>query len=262
MATWEDGPEYAPYQRPDEFHMPPVEPLPYPPPAPGLAAAPFERPVFAEPQAPVVALATLVPVVEDVRDPQEPFAVVTDSLTADHGFGAVRWSAPGAPIAGALVAGPPVAHAAWPPPPESGPFPAPGTPQWFGPGPYAPPPAPPAVTFSQVLTATTPGLIICLVIGGVLAVLAPLMLVISALLANRVQAGESTVRRAFGIAVTCLIAAAVYTGSDAYSFSEWWAGLGLIAVVFCWLMVVVVLVIVRRALKDPGSAAPRRATWG
>ena len=262
MATWEDGPEYAPYVRPDDFQVPPGEPLPYPPPTPTLAGAPSERPVFAEPRAPVVALATLVPVVEDVRDPQQPFAVVADSLTTDSGWGAVRWSSPSTPVA----PGP------WPAPPEpaqfptpqfpTAQFPTPGTPQWFGPGPYAPPPAPPAVTFSQVLTAATPGLIICLVIGGVLGVLAPLLLVISALLANRVRAGESTVRRAFGIAVTCLIAAAVYTGSDAYSFTEWWAGLGLIALVFCWVMVVVVLVIVHRALKDPGSAAPRRATWG
>jgi hypothetical protein len=252
MATWEDGPEYAPYERPDEFQVPPVEPLLFAPPAPALPAAPPERPVFAEPQAPLAALATLVPTVEDERDPQVPFAVVTDSLTTDSGWGAVRWSAPSTPVAASP----------WPPPPDPGQFPAPGTPQWFGPGPYAPPPAPQVVSFSQVLTATTPGLIICLVIGGFLGLLAPLMLVISALLANRVKAGESNVRRAFGIAVTCLIAAAVYTGSGAYSFSEWWAGLGLIALVFCWLMVVVVLVIVHRALKDPGSAAPRRATWG
>ena len=252
MATWEDGPEYAPYVRPDDFEVPPGEPLPYPPPEPTLAAAPPERPVFAEPEAPVAALATLVPVVDDVRDPQQPFAVVTDSLTTDSGWGAVRWSAPSTPVA----------DSPWPAPPEPGQFPAPGTPQWFGPGPYAPPPAPPAVTVSHVLTAATPGLIICLVIGGILAVLAPLLLVIGALLANRVRAGESTVRSAFGIAVTCLIAAAVYTGLDAYSFSEWWAGLGLIALVFCWLMVVVVLVIVHRALKDPGSAPPRRSTWG
>jgi hypothetical protein len=252
MATWEDGPEYAPYVRPDEFQLPPVEPLPYPPPVPALPAAPPERPGFAQPQDPVAALATLVPVEDDVRDPQVPFAVVTDSLTTDSGWGAVRWSAPTAPVAAGV----------WPPPPDAGQFPIPGTPQWFGPGPYAPPPEPPAVTFSQVLTAATPGLIVCLVIGGVLALLAPIMLVISALLANRVRAGESTVRRAFGIAVTCLIAAAVYTGSNAYSFNEWWAGLGLIGLVSCWVMVVVVLVIVRRALQDPGSAAPRRATWG
>jgi hypothetical protein len=52
MATWEDGPEYAPIERPDEFSTPDAAPLgatePYVQPS---ANAPIQRPAFGDPQA-------------------------------------------------------------------------------------------------------------------------------------------------------------------------------------------------------------------
>ena len=65
MATWEDGPEYAPIERPDEFSTPDAAPLgatePYVQPS---ANAPIQRPAFGDPQAPVIALVDLVPAPE------------------------------------------------------------------------------------------------------------------------------------------------------------------------------------------------------
>jgi hypothetical protein len=75
MATWEDGPEYAPLERPEEFTSPAVEPLDLAPPPPVPAALPAQRPVFTDPSDPVAPLAALVPAPADDRDPQQPFAV-------------------------------------------------------------------------------------------------------------------------------------------------------------------------------------------
>lgn len=83
MASWTDGPEYAPRVRPDAFVAPDAAPLagPAEPAAtpPGPAAA--ERPEFGEPpDAP--ALAGLGVPAGELRDPATPFAAVTTPLTA------------------------------------------------------------------------------------------------------------------------------------------------------------------------------------
>ena len=63
MASWEDGPEYAPIERPDGFSVPSAAPLSVTEPYVQHAAdAPIVRPVFGTPQAPVRPLADLVPV--------------------------------------------------------------------------------------------------------------------------------------------------------------------------------------------------------
>ena len=50
MATWEDGPEYAPIERPSDFQSPDASPLTIAPPHTQLAAwAPKNRPVFDSP---------------------------------------------------------------------------------------------------------------------------------------------------------------------------------------------------------------------
>ena len=95
MATWEDGPEYAPVERPAEFTRPAVAPLSVAPPAEQMAAlAPKERPAFDDPSAPVAPLETLLPDVEETRDPQLPFAVVSSTMTSDSAWGALHWGPP------------------------------------------------------------------------------------------------------------------------------------------------------------------------
>jgi len=92
MATWEDGPEYAPVERPAEFFVPPGPPLETQPdaPAPQLQP-PLPRPAFDEPQQPGVPLVELVPDVADPRDPARPFDVVSSTVTAmDSAWGAAH----------------------------------------------------------------------------------------------------------------------------------------------------------------------------
>ncbi|MDN5760895.1 MAG: hypothetical protein L0H41_01070 [Microlunatus sp.] len=180
MATWEDGPEYAPLERPDAFAQPPATTLETPPPPIVTPPAPTARPGFENPTVAVPELAGLVPAPPDQRDPNEPFGVVTSNMTAEtSAWASAHWTTaqstgrgdrpgspatgaphPGAlPPAGAPVFPPPSGTAAFPPPtahgypppgaqpfplsgppPASGPFPAPGTDQWFAPGGYPTPP--------------------------------------------------------------------------------------------------------------------------
>lgn len=88
MATWEDGPEYAPVERPQEFRAPDVAPLDQ---APSRSlrsdAAPDERPDLQPPQQPVAALDMLTATdAHETRDPTQAFqvvqAVMTDSTSA------------------------------------------------------------------------------------------------------------------------------------------------------------------------------------
>ena len=95
MATWEDGPEYAPLERPEAFAEPAVATvgLQAPPPSPSAAPAPVERPVFADPTQPVPALATLVPEPPAARNPEQPFDVVSSVMTADtSAWASAHWT--------------------------------------------------------------------------------------------------------------------------------------------------------------------------
>ncbi|HEY5784754.1 MAG TPA: hypothetical protein VIT65_08250 [Microlunatus sp.] len=106
MATWEDGPEYAPLERPDAFVDPSVATvgLEAPPPTPPVPPAPTERPAFADPEQPAPALASLVPPPPAQRDPNLPFDVAASVMTAETS----AWASahfPTAP-AGPTAAGP------------------------------------------------------------------------------------------------------------------------------------------------------------
>ncbi len=288
MATWEDGPEYAPLERPSDFAGPTAAPLDMAPPVEQPAAyAPKDRPTFTDPSAPVAPLATLVPPLDNPRDPQLPFETVSSNLTSDSAWGALHWSPPSglpaatAPGLGAAPAstgstpwGPTVGGSPWPapeqpltlssagPPAAPGAFPAPGTPEWFSPGSYpAPPPAGP-ITLKQVLTAATPGLCVCLAIGGMIYVLAPIILAVALGLSTRVLVAKAAVRRAFAIAVGAVAFFAVIGAiTNLTGFADWWGFVGTWSLVICWVMLGVLLALVYRGLKNPGPA-PRRATWG
>lgn len=154
MATWEDGPEYAPLQPPDQFSLPDAPPLSVASPPEALPDVPGDRPGFGDPDRPVAALAALDPDAGgDDRDPRQPFDVESQTMTeggnTGGAWGAAHWRPPtGAPIQPTATA-----QAGWGPPPgpqapPTGPvavqssapgsvagMPAPGTPEWFGPGP-------------------------------------------------------------------------------------------------------------------------------
>ncbi|GAB3622916.1 hypothetical protein GCM10027418_09980 [Mariniluteicoccus endophyticus] len=114
MATWEDGPEYAPAQRPDAFRSPAAPPLDVAPPRPRPSAdAPRALPVFRQDR-PAPPLESLAPRGDDPRDPHQEFEVASSTLTEpDSAWGAVAthhapqqvWSPPtGAPVVAAAPA--------------------------------------------------------------------------------------------------------------------------------------------------------------
>jgi len=283
MATWEDGPEYAPLERPAEFTAPAVQPLDVAPPPPPPAELPDRHPAFAEPPEPVAPLAALVPAPADDRDPTEPFAVVSSNLTSGSAWGSAHQVAPLTPTFPQTASGPapaPLAAApGWPAAaatpwpaegatpgpqgfPTSGPFPAPGTPQWFGPGPYQEQPAEVPIDARHVLQAATPGLLVVLAIGAIIFVLSPLMLVVAYALSSRVTAAQSQVRRALGIALAALgFIGLLGLGTLTFGFGEWWTYIGLRALLVCWLMLAIVTALVYRGLKQAQPPRPRPLDW-
>lgn len=267
MATWEDGPEYAPLERPVDFGRPPVAELDVAPPvAPQAASAPQDRPVFSAPPVPVAPLATLVPTPEAPRDPQLPFDVAAATLTGDGAWGALHWSPPSGlppaePYAGPLGSQQPMSLSATPAPVGPSGYPAPGTPQWFTPA-RSEPPADVPVTVSRVLQAATPGLCIILVLGGLIYTLAPILLAVALALSGRVTVGQPAVRRVFITAVSLLGLLAVGGAlTNQTGFVDWWHFVGLWGLVLCWAVLGTLLWLVRRALLTP-DVSPRRATWG
>ena len=316
MATWEDGPEYAPLERPAEFTSPAVEPLDVAPPVPQPPAAlPSQPPVFDEPPQPVAPLASLVPPPKDGRDPQEPFAVVSSNLTSGSAWGSAHQpvplavTAPQHPLGGpaptpvapawpGAASGWPAPAPAWPTPapgpepwppavapgqqatgfpppgpfpaqgqppgyPPSGPFPAPGTPQWFGPGSYGEQQsAPDRVDARRVLDAVTPGLLIVLAIGGIIAVLAPITLSLAFPLANRVGAAREQVRRTLGVALVALgFFGLVGLTLSPLDFAEWWDFVDGWAQLISWLVLVAVGALVYAALRRAGRPPAPRSDW-
>jgi hypothetical protein len=211
MATWRDGPEYAPTERPAAFVIPPVPPLEVPPSAAVavIAGAPVAgEPGFTAPSDPQPDLAALVPTGAPGRNPNVPFEVSVAAVTAGGwsttSGDAVRpptepFTAPGPPLTGYLPVQPAIQPNAQVNP---APFPAPNTPQWFAPPPESRVPAPPPlVTITQIWHATTPGVIIPLLIGMVFSYLSILMLAISFALSARIPYRRAAVRRSYYIAL-------------------------------------------------------------
>jgi hypothetical protein len=140
-----------------------------------LPSAPEQQPrSFEPPRDPGPPLEAVVATPADQRDPAEPFAVATSTLTGSAWSSAHSTAV--APVAtGAVWAADQPWQSQYPPPDATtAAFPAPGTPQWFGPSAYqAPPPAPVVITPSTVLEASYYPLVITLVVGAVVGLLAP-----------------------------------------------------------------------------------------
>ncbi|MDR0783226.1 MAG: hypothetical protein LBE83_05645 [Propionibacteriaceae bacterium] len=94
MATWKDGPRYAPAERPMGFVEPSAsvslvgDPPPPPPPA-----APLEAPQLFDDPVSAVPLASIVPAPKDTRDPGEAFPMVSTLMTSADPAGMVRLTA-------------------------------------------------------------------------------------------------------------------------------------------------------------------------
>jgi hypothetical protein len=278
VATWEDGPEYAPIERPSDFQNPDAPPLKIAAPYPQMAAwAPKSRPVFDSPEKPVASLSALLPAREEPRDPEQPFDVVSTTMTSDSAWGAVHWASPTS-----QPAGPPAAGGFTPPPgapyprpeqplvvqtdnsPTPGSFPAHGTPSWWGPGPpVRQPQSPNPVTARAVLDAATPGLCICLLIGGLVYVLSPIVLWIGVALLARVKVAKDEVRRAYKFGIVAL-AVIGFLGTFVVDtgLGDWWGFVATWGLVICWGLLVSTLVLVYRRLKSNSAPPPtNRSPW-
>ncbi len=212
MASWQDGPEYAPQERPAAFVVPPAAPLTDPTPAPQVSAAPPEgEPSFTPPSAAQPDLAALVPSAAPGRNPKLAFEVMAATLTNAGGSSSGTasagqpepaerlptqpFNAPGPPLIAYLPVQPTVTPNAQVNP---APFPAPGTPQWFAPPTDSRvPDAPTAVTIGQIWTATTAGVMVPLIIGALFNLLALPMLALSFALSARIAYRRDAVRRSY-----------------------------------------------------------------
>jgi hypothetical protein len=285
MATWEDGPEYAPIERPSYFADAGAPPLSMAAPVLRAAAqAPKDRPFFDQPPAAVAPLETLVPTPAETRDPEVPFAVASAAMTSDSAWGALHSGPPTTPLGttptpvpppagtgNGPVSGPvalPVASDPWSrlaqPPPDSR-FPAPGTPAWFGPGPYGEQPAAPGrVSAKAVWDAAMPGLCIILAVGGLVYVLAPILFAIAFGLSGRVKVARPQVRGAFAVGSVFLgLIAVIATLTNDFGFGEWWETVGAWSLAACWALLLTTLILVYRALRAGERPEPAyRSTWG
>lgn len=228
MAKWTDGPEYAPLARPEVFVAPDTAPLPGEPDAAAPVTPEVARPLPTfTPAAQGVALTALEPPAAPARDPQQPFEVVSTPMTA--------WQ----PVPPAETSSLPVERVATPslPQPTMGPdgfprldggsawrgahsstthptAPTPWTPQQpFNPSAWPPPAAsPPAprqprqVSVGEIASAVTPGVLICLAVGGAVAPLALPLYLVAMALASRIEYRRSTIARAFSIGIFVVLA--------------------------------------------------------
>ena len=212
MASWQDGPEYAPQERPAAFVVPEAPPL-APAPAPQAPPVlPVAEPTFTPPSGAQPDLAALGPSAAPGRNPNLAFEVVTATLTNAGGAGGGPESAahpataqrspqqpfraPGPSLNGYLPVQPTVAPNS---PVNPAPFPAPGTPQWFAPPPgtRVPDAPPPPVTVAQIWTATTAGVMVPLIIGMFFPWLSIMMLALSFALSARIAYRKDAIRRSY-----------------------------------------------------------------
>lgn len=243
MASWQDGPEYAPLTRPAAFVMPDAEPLQIDsPPARPAEPVPTQEPRFAAPEQDQPALDALAPSAAPGRNPNLPFVSQSTPMTSteprlpSQPFGVV-----GASISGYLVPSMPQAPVHVNP----APFAAPGTPAWFAPPGAAAPGEPRRVGTPQLLAGVTPGVAITLAIGMLFGWAAPFTLVIAFVLSSRIGYRREAVHRTWqltgfallGIAMVILTAvgndleALFATLAGACQFASWVVAIALTAIV-------------------------------
>jgi hypothetical protein len=244
VATWEDGPEYAPVDWPTGFVAPAIPPLSEALPSQDPSAgAPVEPPArYDAPHDPVPPLAALVPAAGPTRDPNEPFQVASAVVTDGSAWGSVHSVQAIAAPAPITTWTPDQAVApAYPPPAPMQGFPAPGTPQWFGPpAAYETNQLQVPLTAGNVAEGMGWGLIITLILGGIVSFLSPVLLVIAFFLVSQARFRRQIVKIGFFLAmlIVALAGAGGIVGSD-----DAWTPMCTASVIACWLLLVYGLVV-------------------
>lgn len=239
MATWEDGPEYAPRERPLAFAVPAAAPLKRPAAEPSLAdGAPPARPTGwdQDPRAAIVPqrrLDELSATSGPGRDPHDAFTVTSSTVTSqDSVWGAVHqqgqsrreafdplrpMSEVAGPAAGAVSAAPVQAVAT-------------------------------EGVASQITTSMTPAMLITLLVGVIVPTVAPVSFLCAWALTGRVRADTLRLARlrvffrsgALVLALWALYSLLTTSGIAA----DWWAGIGLAAEILCLVAIAVTLILV------------------
>lgn len=296
MATWEDGPEYAPLARPDEFSAPETAPLDVAPPyATTVQDAPDDRPDFGSPEA-AIPLATLSAAPsEESRDPGTPFAVATAAITEEStAWSAAHWSPPsGPPVAPGEVSpvgpwGPPTGAPAGPSGPiglgtgqrqVTGPspdqpirlsgsdrnttaaaLPQAGSVEWFGPGPTPPAPAASPVTLSLFVTALSPVVLIFLLIGGLVQPMAAVAFIVAFACSALVKVSRPLVRRVFLVAAITI--ALITLIGLLLPNTDFFGVLNLMSQVTSWCVLLISSTLVFLSLRRGERPQQQKVVWG
>jgi hypothetical protein len=164
VATWKDGPRYAPIERPRAFAEPvDATSLAVGDPAPDLPSASTVPPESFHEPSDAVPLASVTPTQRDQRDPDQPFTVAAMALTATGDLGeesvTVRHS-PHSPLEPFQVASTSLTlSTTWAPPPPDA----------------LPVTAVRSVRVADCFTAAYPPLLVLLVVMGVVGLAEPLL---------------------------------------------------------------------------------------
>jgi hypothetical protein len=97
----------------------------------------------------------------------------------------------------------------------------------------------------------------CLIIGGLVAVVSPILLCVGVGLAGRVKVATAEVRRTFifAIGVLALIGVLGLLIVDT-GFAEWWSFLSSWGLLICWALLISTLVMVYRRLRSENLTPP------
>ena len=203
MATWQDGPEYAPTARPSAFVEPAAVALDSTPPPVALEnGVPGLEPSFVPPEQPTPDLRALVPSAAPGRNPNLPFESATTPLTAVEEAAAPRsplqpFMTGGPSLAGYLPAQPVVQPTAQVNPVT---LPMSMAQQWAPPAPATRVQGSVPVTVRQIWQATTGWVLVPLLIGMFLTPIAPVCLLVAGVSSAQVRHRRAAVRRAFQVA--------------------------------------------------------------
>ncbi len=252
MASWTDGPEYAPAARPAAFVAPVAEALAGPAPVPAVPeGVPGVEPSFVPPEGPAPDLRELVPSAAPGRNPNLPFESMTTPITAIEPAAARRpeepFTASGPPITGYLPVQSVVQPTAQVNP---APFPAPGTPQWFAPPPGQPViPAPSQVEIGQIWRETTNWVMVPLLIAMFILPISPIALLVAWLSTVQIRYRKVAIRRSYLIALILVGAISLITALTDPSVSLW-DPLTITSTLAAWVLVFVTPGLVGSALRN------------
>jgi hypothetical protein len=198
-------------------------------------------------------LTELGAVIEQTRAPSQAFEVSSAAITTvSGGRGDPDWT-PEKPLG---TSGPIAAYI--PPWQRVDPhaminpaaYPQPGSPQWFGPG-AAPVPeqVKPAAAIQRVFLGVTIPVLVCLLLGGLIGMLSPLMLLLSFLFSTRINYRPNAVRQTY-VAVGILLGLVAVTGLlYSYDLLLFFETIAAIAQPACWVVGAILTAIVYLAIS-------------